>query len=234
MAAPVIETVSTKNWGSSTNIVITKPVSLAEGDLMLAITKQEDNTFTITPPADWTTIDNFADGNSGMRIAFFWKTATAGDAAATDFTFTGSGATATFGFMYRISGHNTTTPIAGKSSALVFVTPATTTPSYAGGFTPTSANCLFFIDLSWFQTFTASGYAIATNNPASWTEQYDQNNGGAMSSAGASATRPEATASGNFSATLGTSRESVGFMFAVQAPQAAASSKDLSLLGVGS
>lgn len=85
-----------------TDLVVTKPVGLAAGDLMVAVAGCGDNR-TIAPPAGWTTVEDSTDGL--YRFAVFTRIATAGDVAASNFTFTVNGtfSAASIGLL-RISG----------------------------------------------------------------------------------------------------------------------------------
>lgn len=62
-------------------------------------------------------------------------------------------------------------------------------------------------------TPTTSGYAIATSNPT-WTERVDTGST-AYNQAGATATRPEATATGNATATLSSSTNNTGQLLSI-------------------
>jgi hypothetical protein len=87
---------------SDTTVVITKPTGLAAGDLMIATLGCADSR-TISPPGTWDTLHNDSDG--GQRVYVFARIADAGDAAATNFTFTVSGTFgASAGAMYRVTG----------------------------------------------------------------------------------------------------------------------------------
>lgn len=86
---------------SGTEVVVTKPVSLAVGDLLIAQIGVNSSS-TITPPTDWNLIRSTTSGV--YRFSSYYKVATSGDVAATDFTFTfsiaatGTAAVSRFGY----------------------------------------------------------------------------------------------------------------------------------------
>ena len=84
---------------------------------------------------------------------------------------------------------------------------STNTPTFTTGVTPSVANSyLIFVYFSSY-THTVSSYAITTNNP-SWTEITDINEAGPdMTMALAYASRPETTATGNFTCTTSTTHD---------------------------
>lgn len=198
---------------ASQSVVITKPTGLAAGDLMIAhIGKRASGgSPTIDTLSGWTSLENAANGN--IRVHVQYKIASAGDASATDFTFTGggSGTVHTGGTIYRITGQATVTVIDASADLTTWTG---TSANLAIGVTPSRASDLLLI-------LTGSGegnsgqpntttYAIATSNP-SWTEDYDTSidvGGSAYicNLTGAHATRPEVTATGNVSFAVSPSR----------------------------
>ena len=96
--------VTFRSYGSSPganseSCVITKPAGLEVGDLMIAQVVGQDTTSyditTFTAPENWTSIrqDDYISGGLHMTgSALFWKIADAADVAASDFTFTATGA----------------------------------------------------------------------------------------------------------------------------------------------
>ena len=185
--------------GTTGPLVITKPVSLAVGDVMIAGICS--NGGTGLSASGWTAIGSTA------LLDTFYKVADSADVAATNFTFTYS-STPTFcqGWIARLTGASAT-PLdqvntgTGTSTASVSIS----------GITPTKASSLFFI-VGALNDNTAAGspswsaQAIATNNPVSWTEDYDvgTNKGGGsyISMSMAYGNRPGLTASGNATATI--------------------------------
>ena len=198
MAVVVQSTSTDTSAGAST--VITKPTGLAVGDLMVAhITSYGLNTIVaIDIASGWTETTSGAvldSGTStGVRQSIQYKVATSGDVAATDFTFTAAstGGRNMIGAMYRIDGQNSVTPIDTSNAASAqnggtpFSGNATVTPTYA--------NSLLLFFASGYDASAFNTYTVATSNPT-WTENYDFTATASM--AGATATRPEVTATGN-------------------------------------
>ncbi|MCK4501362.1 hypothetical protein KAU11_12750, partial [Candidatus Babeliales bacterium] len=112
MAVPVIESSNTATGQTVTSIVITKPTGLAVDDLMvakIALYDWLDDNRTLSTPAGWTLAANSTTGTSTrlVRIADFYKVADSGDTAASDFTFSASGAVGFMsGYLARISGYS--------------------------------------------------------------------------------------------------------------------------------
>ena len=103
----VVESTSTAT-GSTPNVTITKPTGLAVGDLLIAVLSAEDDT-PQTPT--WNTLSGWSSaqgGNYDSRVAFSiqYKVATAGDVAASNFTFamSTSAMTTIRGSLLRCSG----------------------------------------------------------------------------------------------------------------------------------
>ena len=220
MAAPSVQSVGTKTWASATTVVIPKPTSLAENDLMVACVAMDgDAGQTITPPGGWTAVraaTSAADGST-IYIHCFYKVASAGDAAATDFTFTLSGTYQGAGCILRITGYHSANIIDVSDDGSNVDAGAT----FTGGITPTQTNVLLVMAIA--GQFVANGastsnYAIVTDNPT-WTEQFDNSTDTADNYAIAVATAPrtQTTATGNFSATMSSVAETdtVGQLFAV-------------------
>lgn len=72
---------------ADTSLVVTKPSGLAVGDLMVAVASSTDSR-TVAPPGGWTTFEDTSNGTN--RTSVHTKIADAGDAAASNFTFTTS------------------------------------------------------------------------------------------------------------------------------------------------
>lgn len=189
-------------------VVITKPVSLAVGDMMVAQISGS-NTIgnpTITPPSvGWTATIPQANPNATDSYAMYTKIADASDVAATNFTFTiDRGATGTsvgHGFIHRITGNDLTVAVVASNSG----TGSNASALSSSGITPGN-QCLFLIlvgHITLAASRTISAYAVANSNPT-WTERADATSLLATLNVGcAMATGPSslATASGNATAT---------------------------------
>lgn len=207
MAAPVIETLATTNWvDGSTTLTLTKPASLAVGNLLLAFAsgKEGGPTFTWDDKAGWTTVGSQTYQGDGIGTKVYAKTADSGDVAASDFTFVGSHSNGLCGIIYRISGPTTTLSNIVIAAALGG-SGSSASQVYANTITP-AADSIIIQHFTVKDVATTNGtYAIVTSNP-SWTERFDNSFTTLtdVSCANASATRPEATATGNGSCTWGT------------------------------
>ena len=228
--AIAFQSVQTATGGGASSVTITKPVSLAVGDLMVAhITNRNDPQRSITTLSGWTIIGTeattVADGSNVQTIKCMYKIADSGDVAATNFTFSFSGAATHFGgAIFRITGHNSLTPIDAVAQSS---TGADDTPAYSG-VDPTYADSFFLFltcsnGASGGSALTTASYAFTTDNP-SWTEAYDLWPDGPVGSdrlnlSGAYANRSAATATGNATCTFSGDTptfDSVGFIIAIR------------------
>lgn len=223
--AVAYESVATTSWQTVTNgnnLTITKPTGLAVGDYMVAhltnVVGGSNNADGWDTPSGWTIINNDSESgnsNSSCSLVVFYKVADSGDAAASNFSFTknGSQGTTVHGALYRISGASAIAKASDSQTSDL-------TPTYTNTITPSFADSLLLFLASYADagaaSGSASGYAITTSNPT-WTEVYDSygqifpHRGLA---AGAYASRPEATATGDssltFVATGGNAQNSIG------------------------
>lgn len=126
--AVVVETTSALNLASRTNSTITAPTGIQNGDVLLAFLVAGDSNDqtapTVTPPSGFNPITGSGGTISAAdpyasALNIFVKVAS-GESG--DYTFT-HGAADTEGFMYRLSGVDTSTPIS----------PNATTNTFAGG-----------------------------------------------------------------------------------------------------
>lgn len=194
---------------SSNSLTCPKPSGLAVGDLMIAHLASTDSGQNLSGGhalAGWTQIATHA-ASIGKATALY-KVADASDVAASDFTFsTPTGADTSCGAIYRLSG------AAGSSGGepTGAADDATVGPdgiaTFENTITPAFANCiLLFLSSRGGDTDTDEpfdGYAITNNNPT-WTERYELDAGSGTSDtntfmSGATASRPEVTATGNSS-----------------------------------
>lgn len=203
--------------GGSGILSITKPTSLASGDMMVAVCGIHGQPADFTPEAGWATLFTANDGNNyGIRA--FWKIANSTDAAATDFDFTivNTSGDGIVGWLVRITGslfigigNFTFTSDVNNSGA--------TSHTFTPGVTPPSATALYLMGAYARGLTTESGYAITNNNPT-WTERVDTNinttRDSTLSLATAVATSINPT--GDFSLTLANSLEAIGFLIAIE------------------
>lgn len=187
--------------GNSTSLTLPKPTGLTAGELMIAhLTFNYSSGFTITPPTGFTLL-NIDNGGGTIGMVVYYKIASSADASASNFVFTLSTTVLNNSNMIRISGTSTTTPVYAYSSQTIVNDDKT---NAIPTITPSRANSL----LLWLQSNvyppprTASGYAIATSNPATITEVYDLQYANEIGCSFAYATRAETTATGNGNITL--------------------------------
>ena len=217
--ASVSTATANETSNNSTTLTLTKPTGLAAGDLMIAVLTYSDGTesqfYALT---GWTAVIGTDDGD--LVTTVLCRVADAGDAAASDFTFTktaGDEVVNLCGALFRITGAgftgsaNITAQDKGTSSDASAI--------YTGGITPTADSLLMFIATSGAVSTTASGYAIATSNPT-WTERVEITSTDSTPDNNlviATASRPEATATGDFSLTWAADPgESVGHLLSIQ------------------
>jgi hypothetical protein len=215
--AVAFQSIATKTVQTNvSSIVIDKPTGLAEGDLMIAVLFGRDTaggrTFDVV--SGWT---DCGDGQQNTTVSgvdricerALYKFASAADAAASNFTFTITGGNIAYvqGGLYRISGANTVQPIDAHGT---------------GSLAQTYTNGLILI-LPGARTsgvsVTFSGYAVTTDDPGGWVEDFDMNlASGIGSSAGAHVIRPAVTNTGGYSVTIegGGSPVSLGIVLIIR------------------
>lgn len=198
---------------NSASCVIVKPVGLTEGDLMLAqvVGMSAAPQGAHTAPGGWVGIRQ--DGTTQPVSSLFWKIADAADVTASDFTFTATGATSNGGAIsawydsdgaMAVDAHNGT--FAGSTTTII-----------SAPITPSVADCMILMFCAAANNFFISAYAIATDNPSTWTERYERNLDVTfdLSLAVGSATRPETTSTGNGTATVSSSVNVIGQLVAL-------------------
>lgn len=187
------------NEVSPGTLTISKPSGLAEDDMMIAyIVWDSNNTTAPTLPSGWTQL---LHDTTGIKSAVAYKLATSGDVAASNFVFTLAGTVnASGGSIMRWSDVGLI-----NAGTTVRDNTTTTTPSFAGGITPGVANSYLIMCYHSPYTHTVSDYAITTDNPT-WTEVMDEQNVSPdLTMSLAYASRPETTATGNFTVTTSSS-----------------------------
>jgi hypothetical protein len=194
---------SQTNSSSAATVVVTKPVSLAVGDMMIgfvAVRSSSDAAAAVTTLSGWTSIGSDGDiAGTHASWRLMYKVADSGDVAASNFTFaaTGTNITSMIGAISRL------TNVAATTDQIHNTGGTGTTPTDTG-ITPGTAYSLLMILLMNKSAAdrTVSGYAITTSNP-SWTEAYDVvQSTDHLGIAMAYATRPEITATGSTQATF--------------------------------
>jgi hypothetical protein len=159
----------------TTSVVITKPIGLAVGDVMLAaIWVDNDGASTVfaDTPSGWTLVQSEITPTNVSELALFRKTADSSDVAASNFTFASSGGQPSRHMIGHIVRLTNVGSVAGLVGARAVVSGTTLT---FNGFTPTKANSLFLVfsgQSSSTSQYNTTSVSLATDNP-SWTEQAD-------------------------------------------------------------
>lgn len=178
-------------------VSVPKPSGLGLGDTMVAHIGSNGTGVaqTWSPPAGWVSLQNaFATSSpSGYSEQTFYKVATQADVDAVTFDFTGSvGGGDQIGTIYYVVG------AVGVPSYVLGGVTANNTVTTAG-LTPSANSILVIIGSvgDGAATLTQASYAITTSNPT-WTERQDSFYGSSVKvgHAVATASRPEATATG--------------------------------------
>lgn len=200
------ESIATTDFNevSPETLTIAKPSGLAVGDMMIANLVWDSNSTTApTLPNGWTSLFH---ATTALESAGAYKVADANDVAATNFVFTLAGTvTGSGGSIMRWSG------VGQVNAGSVFRDlSSTANPTFTTGVTPAVANSyLVFLYYTEFSLSNVSNYAITTDNPASWVEiAQESNTTPDVTMAIAYASRPETTATGNFSCTTDNSLNS--------------------------
>ncbi len=210
--AIVYESTGLGAWAASSSATITKPTGLSVGDLMIAVVYGE--TGTITQKSGWTEV---SQANNQITYSVQYRVADSADVAASNFVFNCGASGVSGGMIARVTGASTS-----FTTGTLSLDTASGTHTWEQPITP-SANSLIFMVVGGEFAETVSGYAIVTSNPT-WTERADQNTTSPRNrmAAVATAIRPEATSTGNFSASIAGSTDISGFLFSV-APQVSVS-----------
>lgn len=200
--------VASATAAAATQVTVTKPASLAAGDLMVAFITEGNSSGTPDTPSGWTLIGSAVDiGSAGNDTFCFAKIASAGDAAASDFTFTYSGSnTRIEGILYRITGtFASTANINAKAFNSAGTEPSADVFRFSPGITPYQASSVLLMHVHGIGSSvgTITTFEVQTSNP-SWTEDVDTTESGATNRriGSAHASRTEITDTGYFQVTF--------------------------------
>lgn len=207
------------------SLTITKPTSLAAGDLLIAGVSASTggaSSKSFDTPAGWTELQQVSEDSNNTMLAVFAKIADGSDAVASNFTFTASGTTSEMsngiGILSRVTSDNGFGTVAnhlGSASGT-----ASGTSFSAGGVTTNYSSELLLMfaaseRVDGDQNF--SSYAVANSDPT-WTEEediYQETGGIAINMAFASSTYASAGDTGNFSFSVSTSESLSGVLVSV-------------------
>lgn len=208
------QSVQVAEVSSGTSIVVTKPVGLAVGDLMVAHLGYGlgvAGTLTLNAFASFTLFTSVGNPTaaSGVKTLIYYKIADAGDVAAANFTFTTAETLSGTVAISRWTGHDATTPLSisstASSNSASSLAPTT--------ITPVNGNSMIYIAGQNRENLPSGSYSIATDNPT-WTEIYDNEAGSTgFYTAGAYAYRPESTATGAGNITMASAGVMAAIMF---------------------
>lgn len=158
--------------GTAGDVTVTKPTSLAVGDIMIAFIHSSTSGAggeTHTGPSGWTKLENVVVSN-GSILTVWGVVATSTQTAASNFSWTSAGTNdSTIGTIFRITGTN------GFQSLSDNVVSTSNSALTNGGVTTLSTNTLLLLagtDESVDTDVEFSAYAV-TNNDPTWTEEYD-------------------------------------------------------------
>jgi hypothetical protein len=196
--AIAVQATSTTAFGTANNIALTKPTGTVDGDFLLAFIVNEGGQTITGVPSGWTFLQDDSEIN-GNTVRVYWKQASSEGAS---WTWTFNATTERMGGVIRIDGQKPTDPTDQNNENDV---QNTRTPSYSNTITPTYTNSLLVMAIVANDTtnINSTSYAIATSNPT-WTERIAMRDlGTGLAILVATAVRPEATATGNSSATIG-------------------------------
>lgn len=208
MAFPVVAT--SANAAGNGSVTITKPASLAVGDMMLAWVScgsySNGNARGGAPDGTWNIL--YEDSGGGVfAFGSYWKIATSTDVAASNFTFCSGSSDRCAGGILRITGTDPT-PILTSNHGLA----SSSASALSAGITP-SKQCLFVMLVGSTKngsyTLSVSGQAVVNNNP-SWTSVFtvsgnDTGNHAGVNASWANETGAPNSATGNATATISTS-----------------------------
>lgn len=203
MAIAVGSVSNTPTLASRTNSTITAPTGITNGDLLVAVLHVGNTgaaALTVTPPSGFTAVTNSpsthrkANDNYNISTHVFRKVASS---EAGNYTFTHTTAD-TEGYMYRLTGADTTTPIDVNPAVQNAVAPSNgSTTTYPTLTTVTNGAFIIFAESDWDGPGTASPTGttptISVRRQGSITWIGD----GTLATAGATGARTRANINGN-------------------------------------
>lgn len=220
--AVAYQSIASAAWANSSTTVISKPSGTVDGDLLVAVLVGSRNGGTnpamSSAPSGWTLFHSTTvDSSTGIMLSYY-KVASS---EPTSWTWTWTSSAPDFaGAVVRVNGHaapGTLAPVTDDGT-----TADSASATFTGGVTPAATDSLLlFLAFSKDAGNSHSAQAITTSNP-SWTEVLDSKSGlgtNAIFSV-AYASRPEVTATGNFTMTIDSgsaATDSIGHLIAIPA-----------------
>lgn len=193
-----LESTQISSWATTASTVVTKPTSLAVGDLMIARYVLQVGYVNFNFPSGFTLLGYKEEPGFQFVSFVYYKVADAADVAASNFTFTSTNPVKQIASISRVTGFDSDTSLLQIEQATVT---NSATPSYVSTLTPPANSLIMQMWLSYQNVTNTSGYAISVANP-SWSESYDSADTAQVSLA--YATRPETSSFGTVSCAGGT------------------------------
>lgn len=204
MAIAVGSVSNTPTHGSRTNTTITAPTGIANGDVLVAVLFVGHASalplLTVTPPAGFTEVTNSPSGTAdsdpyeiSIRV---YRKAASGESG--NYTFTHAAAE-TQGFMYRLTGVDTSTPIDATPVAAAYATNGGQTTTYGSATTVTDGCFLIFAEAVWdgpgsgTVSGTTPSIAVRRSGTVNWIGD------GTQTTAGATGSRTRTNGNGSIS-----------------------------------
>ncbi|MGE4130778.1 MAG: hypothetical protein AB7F86_04025 [Bdellovibrionales bacterium] len=187
------------NSDTGSSLVIAKPTGLAVDDVMVAHVAQRGGSSgtVLDTPTGWTKLASdelmgSGGGSNSQRSAFYYKVATAGDVAATDFTWSFSGATNSIGGIQAYNNADPLGPIDDSSTM--------SDTANIGTIDGTAVTTKYTGDM--IVVMYAENGNLTFTPPGTFTERYDLANGTQISAMGADELQSAAGSTGTLTATL--------------------------------
>lgn len=171
------QSIQTASATNASSVTVTKPTSLASGDLMLAVVSNggKNDPATAATLSGWTQVTNSNDttGSFNLDVTTLAKIADASDVAASNFTFDVTNTTdVVLGAILRFTGPFST--VAATTQGDADDTGAGGANTYTGGVIPDDANPILVnvAATGGGNSNTHTAYGVANSDPA-WTEVAD-------------------------------------------------------------
>lgn len=177
--AVVVESSQTGSASSTSTLTIAKPAELAVDDLLVAVVYQhkDSSSTTFNTPSGWSLAGNEIDSPGGAGsdthgYAIFYKLATSGDVAASNFSFT-TGVSTDFlnGVLLRVSGIRTDSQFGAYDDETLT---DEDNPSYTVSLSPAQNNVLY-VAVFMSDKYTATDVTLNGTNPT-WTRYLNASN----------------------------------------------------------
>ena len=203
---------SANNGSGSTDLTGTKPAGTVDGDLLVAVIGIYGDRTVSAVPSGWALAASETSGSTGEPRGYIYYKVASSEGASWEWTISSS-VRATI-VVKRFDGQAASSPFDKGSGALVT---GDSTAVYTNGITPAQIGSMFVfavigrgVSSDSFPTIDPSAYSMVNDNP-SFINEVTQATGDSphLAMGVVNAVRLEATATGNFSATLqGTSTDS--------------------------